>query len=90
VIVINIAIFPCPCYHPTMWTIQIAGLLAERVANMGLFQRQFANLVDASSKHVNLVFNGRATASPGTLEDWARQLGATITVTIEPGDRLNG
>ena len=61
----------------------MAGLLAERAAEMGLSQRQFADLVGASYKHVNLVFNGKVTAQVATLDEWADQLGSRFTVGME-------
>lgn len=61
----------------------IAGLLAERAAKVGLSQRQFADLVGASTKHVNLVFNGRVTAQLATLDEWADKLGVGFVIYVE-------
>lgn len=62
----------------------MAALLAEKVALFGLTQRQFADLVGASAKHVNLVFNGKVTAHADTLDDWAATLGVQFVVDLEP------
>ena len=61
----------------------MAGLLAERAAEMGLSQRQFADLVGASYKHVNLVFNGKVTAQVATLDEWAGKLGVGFVIYLE-------
>lgn len=61
---------------------QMAGLIAERVAHINLSQRQFSELVGSSTKHVCLVFNGRATAHPNTLDRWAELLGVRFDVAI--------
>lgn len=61
----------------------MAGLLAERVNELNLSQRQFADLVGASPKHVNLVFNGRATALVDTLTRWADALGTRFVIYLE-------
>lgn len=61
----------------------MAGLLAKRAAKLGLSQRQFADLVGATTKHINLVFNGKATAHVDTLTNWADQLGASFVIYME-------
>ncbi len=61
----------------------MAGLLAEQVNALGLSQRQFADLVGTSTKHVNLVLNGKVTARVGTLDKWAEQLGCRFRVELE-------
>lgn len=63
----------------------MAGLLAEQAARMGLSQRQFADLVGASAKHVNLVFNGKVTAQSATLDDWATALRVRFEVELADG-----
>jgi transcriptional regulator with XRE-family HTH domain len=61
----------------------MAGLIAEQVAALGLSQRQFADLVGASTKHVCQVFNGKATAQMDTLDKWVEALGYKFTVELE-------
>ena len=61
----------------------MAGLLAEQIATRGMTQRQFADLIGASTKHINLVLNGRTGARIDTLEQWARDLGMEFIVTLE-------
>lgn len=50
---------------------------------MGLSQRQFADLVGASTKHVCLVFNGKVTAQVATLDEWANKLGVEFVIYLE-------
>jgi transcriptional regulator with XRE-family HTH domain len=64
--------------------VRMAALLAEQAERSGLNQRQFADLVGASAKHVNLVFNGRVTAHADTLDDWAAALGVRFDVAMLP------
>lgn len=64
----------------------MAALLAEQAANSGLSQRQFADLIGSTAKHVNIVFNGKAGAHPITLDEWAECLGMSFVVTLEPTD----
>lgn len=66
-----------------MTAVRMAGLLAEAAASRGLSQRQFADLVGCSTKHVNLVFNGRVTAHSETLDDWAAALRVRFVVELE-------
>lgn len=65
-----------------MTAVRMAGLLAERVDALGMNQRQFADLVGASAKHVNLVFNGKVTALPNTLDRWASALHVSFDVRL--------
>lgn len=46
-------------------------------------QRQFADAVGVSPKHVCLVFNGKVTAHPATLDRWATTLGLSFIVTLD-------
>lgn len=62
---------------------RMAGLLAEHAERRGLNQRQFADLVGSTPKHVNRVFNGRATAHPETLDGWAAAMRVRFDVALE-------
>ncbi len=61
----------------------MASLLAEQAQRSGLNQRQFATLVGCSPKHVNLVFNGKVTALPSTLDRWASALRVRFVIELE-------
>lgn len=60
----------------------MAGQIAMRVESLGMSQRQFADLVGASTKHVCCVFNGKTTAHLATLDRWAEALGMAWTVRL--------
>lgn len=60
----------------------MAGELAAHLEHLGLSQRQFADLVNASPKHVCLVLNGKATAHVNTLDRWALALGLRFDVRL--------
>lgn len=65
-----------------MTAVRMAGLIAEQVTMRRWSQRQFADLVGASTKHVCLVFNGRVTAHPDTLDRWAMAMGMRFEVEL--------
>lgn len=71
-----------PSAPPTLTAERMARLLAEAIEQDGLTQAEFARRVGASTKHVNLVLNGKAHAYQATLDYWAFVLGREWTIEL--------
>lgn len=65
--------------------VQMARQIKNAIAQEGLTQAEFCRLVGRTTKHVNQVLNGVATASPGELDYWAHILGYHWEVSLSHG-----
>jgi transcriptional regulator with XRE-family HTH domain len=63
----------------------MAALIAEALEKDGLSQAEFCRRAGVSTKHLNLVLNGKATARAATLDYWAWLLGRHFTVRLVKG-----
>lgn len=61
----------------------MAELIKEALAADGITQGAFCRQVGVSTKHLNLVLQGKATARSATLDYWAFVLGRRFDVTLE-------
>ena len=67
---------------PALTPVRMAHLLAERLEALDMTQAEFARRSGASTKHINQVLNGVATAQAGTLDYWAYILGCRWDVQL--------
>lgn len=61
----------------------MAELIREALAEDGITQAAFCRMVGVSTKHLNLVLSGKASARPASLDYWAFVLGRRFSVTLD-------
>lgn len=62
----------------------MAELIRRALEADGLTQADFARRTGVSTKHLNLVLSGKATARPAALDYWAFALGREFLVALAP------
>lgn len=63
---------------------RMGELISRALADEGLTQRRFAEMVGVSEKHVSRVLNCKAAGSPESLDHWAATLGRRWVVALLP------
>ena len=63
--------------------LQMAGLLAERAAKLGLTQEDLAFAAGISQPHISQIFSGRRVASVEMLDKIAASMGARFETRLE-------
>jgi len=61
----------------------MAELIGDALKKDGLSQAEFCRRAGVSTKHLNLVLQGKATAYPTTLDYWAFVLNRHFVVTLK-------
>lgn len=61
----------------------MAELIRQHLENIGKTQAEFCREVGVSTKHLNSVLTGRATARTAALDYWAWVLGMRFDVTLQ-------
>jgi len=62
---------------------KMAFLIRDALVEQGITQAAFCKMVGVSTKHLNLVLNGKATARSAQLDYWAFVLGKKFSVTLD-------
>lgn len=61
----------------------MAALIKEELSVQGISQAEFCRRVGVSTKHLNCVLNGKATARMAQLDYWMFALGRRFVVRVE-------
>lgn len=63
---------------------KMAALIGQALEDDGLTQAEFCRRVGVSTKHLNTVLSGKATAREAQLDYWAFVLGRSFHVELKP------
>lgn len=65
----------------------MAELIKQALIEDGISQAEFCRRVGVSTKHLNLVLNGKVAARTAALDYWAFVLGRRFDVSLERSDK---
>lgn len=61
---------------------RMAAMIGYKLAERGMAQAEFCRLAGVSTKHLNEVLTGKASAPLGTLDYWAYILGCRFDIHL--------
>lgn len=65
-------------------SVRMGRMIGEALEADGISQAEFCRMVGVSTKHLNLVINGKAVAKDAQLDYWAFVLGRRWALSLEP------